>query len=304
MHTLSLIHIFGKKLGLSEEDLKTLRIGGLFHDIGKIGVPDSILLKDAKLTDDEYSQIKNHPSIGAHILSSAKIFENIIPIVKHHHEKYDGNGYPSKLRGEEIPFLARIAAVADTFDAMTSVRPVSYTHLLETITPIKKSPYYKTSSAQKRIYYASQVSGESSLSYNISGGVILDSPLNINKLQNCVNQLVKRHFSLQTYFEVEDNEIVQKIDTTASIGIETVACEENQLEKVFQTFAKPFDLSQAPLARFMYVDFGNGKSAFLINTHHIIADGTSMSLLIDELCKLYNKVELPIQSHHYIDFAN
>ena len=125
--------LIGKKLGLSEEDLKTLRIGGLFHDIGKIGVPDSILLKDAKLTDDEYSQIKNHPSIGAHILSSAKIFENIIPIVKHHHEKYDGNGYPSKLRGEEIPFLARIAAVADTFDAMTSVRPYRTALPLETV---------------------------------------------------------------------------------------------------------------------------------------------------------------------------
>lgn len=115
--------LIGKKLGLSEEDLKTLRIGGLFHDVGKIGVPDSILLKDAKLTDDEYSEIKNHPSIGAHILSSATIFENIIPVVKHHHEKYDGNGYPGKLKGEEIPYLARIAAVADTFDAMTSVRP-------------------------------------------------------------------------------------------------------------------------------------------------------------------------------------
>lgn len=115
--------LIGKKLGLSEQDIKTLRIGGLFHDIGKIGVPDSILLKDAKLTDDEYSEIKNHPSIGAHILSTATIFENIIPIVKHHHEKYDGNGYPGKLRGEEIPYLARIAAVADTFDAMTSVRP-------------------------------------------------------------------------------------------------------------------------------------------------------------------------------------
>ncbi len=115
--------LIGEKLGLSEEDIKTLRIGGLFHDVGKIGVPDSILLKDAKLTDDEYSQIKNHPSIGAHILSSATIFENIIPVVKHHHEKYDGNGYPGKLRGEEIPYLARIAAVADTFDAMTSVRP-------------------------------------------------------------------------------------------------------------------------------------------------------------------------------------
>lgn len=114
--------LLGQKLGLSQEDLKTLRIGGLFHDIGKIGVPDSILLKECKLTDDEYSQIKNHPTIGAHILSSATIFQDIIPIVKHHHEKYDGNGYPSKLKGDEIPYFARIAAVADTFDAMTSKR--------------------------------------------------------------------------------------------------------------------------------------------------------------------------------------
>lgn len=114
--------LIGEKLGLLDEQIKTLRIGGLFHDIGKIGIPDSILLKPGKLTDDEYSEIKNHPSIGAHILGSAKIFQDIIPIVKHHHEKYDGNGYPSRLKGDEIPYLARIAAVADTFDAMTSRR--------------------------------------------------------------------------------------------------------------------------------------------------------------------------------------
>ena len=114
--------LIGKHLGLSNEDLKVLQIGGLFHDIGKIGVPDSILLKEGKLTDDEYSEIKNHPTIGAHILSNATIFQNIIPIVKHHHEKYDGNGYPSKLKGEDIPYFARIAAIADTFDAMTSKR--------------------------------------------------------------------------------------------------------------------------------------------------------------------------------------
>lgn len=120
--------LIGQNLGLSEPDIKLLRVGGLFHDIGKIGVPDSILLKDSKLTDDEYSQIKNHPSIGAHILSNATIFSDIIPIVKHHHEKYDGTGYPSRLKGEDIPYLARIAAVADTFDAMTSVRP--YRHAL------------------------------------------------------------------------------------------------------------------------------------------------------------------------------
>ena len=114
--------LIGRKLGLPEEQLKILRIGGLFHDIGKIGIPDSILQKEAKLTDDEYSEIKNHPSIGAHILGAASIFKDIIPIVKHHHERYDGRGYPSGLAGEDIPYLARITAVADTFDAMTSKR--------------------------------------------------------------------------------------------------------------------------------------------------------------------------------------
>ena len=114
--------LIGKYLNLSENDLHLLKVGGLFHDIGKIGVPDSILLKTSKLTDDEYSEIKNHPTIGAHILSNATIFEDAIPIVKHHHERYDGRGYPSKLAGEDIPYLARIAAVADSFDAMTSRR--------------------------------------------------------------------------------------------------------------------------------------------------------------------------------------
>ncbi len=114
--------LIGKYLNLSEDDLHKLKIGGLFHDIGKIGVPDSILLKTSRLTDDEYSEIKNHPSIGAHILSNASLFQDIIPIVKHHHERYDGFGYPGKLAGEDIPYLARIAAVADSFDAMTSKR--------------------------------------------------------------------------------------------------------------------------------------------------------------------------------------
>ena len=109
-------------MGLSEDEIKTLRVGGLFHDIGKIGIPDSILLKESRLTDDEYSEIKNHPSIGAHILCNAEVFKDIIPIVKHHHERYDGKGYPGQLKGKDIPYLARIAAVADAFDAMTSKR--------------------------------------------------------------------------------------------------------------------------------------------------------------------------------------
>lgn len=114
--------LIGKKLNLSEEDLKKLKIGGLFHDIGKIGIPDYILLKTDKLSNDEYSEIQNHPAIGAHILSNASIFSDIIPIIKHHHERFDGSGYPSKLTGEEIPYIARITSVADSFDAMTSRR--------------------------------------------------------------------------------------------------------------------------------------------------------------------------------------
>lgn len=114
--------LIGKKLGLDEKTLHILKIGGLFHDIGKIGIPDSILLKESKLSDEEYSQIKNHPMIGVHMLGDAAIFTDILPIVKHHHERYDGRGYPSQLVGDDIPYVARIAAVADTFDAMTSKR--------------------------------------------------------------------------------------------------------------------------------------------------------------------------------------
>lgn len=83
--------LIGKYLNLPEDEIYILKIGGLFHDIGKIGVPDSILLKNDRLTNDEYSEIKNHPSIGAHILSNATIFKNMLPIIKHHHERFDGN---------------------------------------------------------------------------------------------------------------------------------------------------------------------------------------------------------------------
>ena len=114
--------LIAKQLNLPEEQVDLIRDGGLFHDIGKIGIPDSILQKTSKLTDDEYDDIKNHPSIGAHILQPSKTFDNLIPMVKHHHERFDGRGYPSGLAGEDIPYLARITAVADTFDAMTSKR--------------------------------------------------------------------------------------------------------------------------------------------------------------------------------------
>lgn len=121
--------LIGKKLGLSKLDLRTLKIGGLFHDIGKIGISDTILLKKGKLTASEYDEIKKHPIIGKNILSNAAIFQDIIPIVLYHHERYDGKGYPEGLSNKDIPFLARIVCVADAFDAMTSKR--SYRDILD-----------------------------------------------------------------------------------------------------------------------------------------------------------------------------
>ena len=114
--------LIGQRLGLSPDEIRTLRIGGMFHDIGKIGIPDKILLKADKLDSEEYNEIKKHPIIGKNILSNAIIFKNIIPIVLYHHERYDGKGYPYGLSDKEIPFLARIVSVADAFDAMTTKR--------------------------------------------------------------------------------------------------------------------------------------------------------------------------------------
>lgn len=112
----------GQAFGLPEKELELLKTGGIFHDIGKIGTKDDILLKTERLDDDEYQTIKKHPLKGAHILSAVSMFREVVPLVKCHHERVDGRGYPSGLKGDEIPFLAKIISVADAFDAMTSDR--------------------------------------------------------------------------------------------------------------------------------------------------------------------------------------
>jgi len=111
------------RLGLSQEEIKQLRMGALLHDIGKIGIRDDILLKPSALTEEEYDRIKTHPEIGARILEPARALHSIIPIALHHHEHYNGKGYPQGLRGENIPLTARIVSLADAFEAMTSGRP-------------------------------------------------------------------------------------------------------------------------------------------------------------------------------------
>ncbi|MBV8257790.1 MAG: HD-GYP domain-containing protein, partial [Actinobacteria bacterium] len=115
----------GEELGLDAPRLRTLGFSALFHDIGKIGVPDAILTKPAKLTDDEYEVIKRHPEDGAKIVSRLHQLEEAVPAILHHHERWDGRGYPSLLAGEAIPVEARIVGLADALDAMTTDRPYS-----------------------------------------------------------------------------------------------------------------------------------------------------------------------------------
>lgn len=112
----------GEAFDLSPDEIELLKVGGVFHDIGKIGTADDILFKVEKLDFDEYEEIKKHPLKGAYILSAISMFKDVVPLVKYHHERFDGKGYPEGLKGEEIPLLARILSVADAFDAMTSDR--------------------------------------------------------------------------------------------------------------------------------------------------------------------------------------
>lgn len=122
--------LLGKSLGLSEEELKILHIGGELHDIGKVGVPDTIIQKQGKLSDKEFEIMKRHTIIGDLILPEQG-YDDIKQMIRSHHEKMDGTGYPDGLKGEEIPYFARILSVVDTFDAMTTQRSYNRRKTLE-----------------------------------------------------------------------------------------------------------------------------------------------------------------------------
>jgi putative nucleotidyltransferase with HDIG domain len=124
-----------KEMGLSAEDVRRARLSALLHDVGKIGVDDRIIRKPTALTDEEFELMKAHPVKGAAIMETIPQLADIIPGMKYHHEKWEGGGYPEGLKGEQIPMQARIVAVADAFDAMTTTRPyqkaMEVTYVLE-----------------------------------------------------------------------------------------------------------------------------------------------------------------------------
>ncbi|MGH9581436.1 MAG: HD domain-containing phosphohydrolase, partial [Bryobacteraceae bacterium] len=113
----------GLALGLPGEDIFTLQRGGFLHDIGKVAIPDKILFKPGPLTPEEWHIMKSHAERGERICASMRTLAPVLPIIRHHHERWDGSGYPDGLRGEQIPLLARILQIADIFDALTTARP-------------------------------------------------------------------------------------------------------------------------------------------------------------------------------------
>jgi HD-GYP domain-containing protein (c-di-GMP phosphodiesterase class II) len=118
----------GRGAGLSKQEMTELEYGALLHDIGKIGIADIILKKTGPLTEEEWQVMRQHPTIGYNVLKNLEFLQNSLPVVLHHQERYDGRGYPNGLKGEQIPLLARIFTIADSFDAMTSDRP--YRHAM------------------------------------------------------------------------------------------------------------------------------------------------------------------------------
>jgi len=113
----------GERIGLGDDEITALRRGGIVHDIGKVAVPDAILLKPGRLTGDEMKVMQEHTVIGEKICAPLKSFRAVLPIIRHHHEKLDGTGYPDGLKGDEIPLTARILQIVDVYDALTTERP-------------------------------------------------------------------------------------------------------------------------------------------------------------------------------------
>ena len=113
----------GQRIGCNEEELSALRIGGVLHDIGKIVVPEAVLLKRGQLSEGEWQLIRQHPVIGEQVCAPLASLRPVLPIIRHHHERFDGSGYPDGLKGAKIPLVARVFQIADIYDALTTARP-------------------------------------------------------------------------------------------------------------------------------------------------------------------------------------
>lgn len=166
----------------------------------------------------------------------------------------------------------------------------------------KKRNFYPISSAQERIYYAQKLD-ENSTSYNICGGILIHKHISQNAIKNIFEILVERHAAFRTSFIFEQNNIVQKIHNNINLNIEFIKNKNINVQKTINNFAKPFNLENAPLLRIKVHYLKNKETLILLDTHHIVVDGTSLSILINEFMKLLNSEKLENNNFKYVDFA-
>lgn len=189
-----------------------------------------------------------------------------------------------------------------TIHSLSNYLDMSTKNKTSTIAKTEEREYYPLSSAQKRIYYTANLDTNSVL-YNIAGGIIVDKKLDVTKLQNCFTTLIERHDALRTHFVIKNNDVVQVIDKKVDFCLETATDAANNINHIYTNFVKPFDLSKAPLLRAKVVTLKDNKMLLLLDMHHIISDGTSLAILLQELCDLYNDVSLPDLAIDYRDFT-
>lgn len=193
----------------------------------------------------------------------------------------------------KYPILKDLALFIDTKNTSTTVKFIE---------KCAKRDFYPLSSAQKRIYYASSLDPSSTL-YNIAGGIIINNLLDIKKLENCFNKLINRHSALRTHFEIRNNDIVQIIDDKIDFSLNLDTATTDNLNDIYSNFVEPFDLSKSSLFRTKLVKLQHNKMLLLLDMHHIISDGTSLNILLQELCDLYNGSTLSEKQIDYTDFT-
>jgi len=225
-----------------------------------------------------------------------------------------------ELGGDSLFAINLCAKIENEFNTQVHVKDILESHTIEEISDIinknlndkkekiivraPQSEYYPISTAQKRMYFTSQVAGESSVLYNIPEGIIFEGNVNVKKLEMSIIALINRHETLRTYFEPINDTVMQKILKDVNFKLDIIQnAKYDDIHIMFDEFVKPFDLSKAPLLRARYITFTNGKSALFIDIHHIVFDGKSISIFIDELCKLYNGETLPELKITYKDYA-
>ena len=171
------------------------------------------------------------------------------------------------------------------------------------IMPAEEAEFYPLSSAQKRIYYASKMIGDENIVYNIPGAILVDSVLDKEKVEKCFKKIIKTQSSFRTSFLMLNDSIVQKINKSVNFSVNTYENKSTEIDNLINSFPKAFDLENAPLLRVELHYLDNGKTLLLLESHHIIMDGTSLEILINEFCKLYNNENLENLNIEYKDFA-